>query len=505
MSKTVFEKNGNFFIKNGVKAVILQENLGNLSDIVVTDRGELKRLVESSGIAYPAKVQSILEQANTAVLRIIKQGWSINGNYYTKESLQDLPAIIKKQGSIQFKNHLEEGTKLDRSWEEIVSYTKYVWFDEATQAVYAAVKFPKEKKDTGWILNVIQEDPEMIGVSIAAAVYVTENFTKDGKTGDKVDGWAYFDSADYVIYASAGGQGIEASKVTEKINHAKESVKPKLELKPGLKENIEKFELVKEGIQSFMAKYVDNQMYYEIQAVMNSLSSFLNDCWWYIYDDSITNDEKLAAIKIAFDQAKDIIINLELWKNAGKEYDLNGNIIKESITKTTKENLKMTLEELKKQHPEAYASIMQEAQAIVSVTKESEASKEVQRLTKETETNKQAISTLTTEKSELQKKLDEYQVKEAVAAKKQLVARLIEEAKKDEKKPLISEAITPFFLTSLETMPDETTMKAAIEDRKLLAAKETEKPAEHKETPPGAVSAVDVTEMMKKVAQDIKK
>ena len=504
MSKEIFKRNGQSIIKEGKEAVILKESIGNFSAIAITDKAEIKKLIEASGLTYPAKVISLLEQTNVAILRIIKQGWSINGNYYTTEALKELPKVIEKQGSIQFLNHIEEGTKLDRPWNDFVSYTKYTWFDEATQSVYAVVKFPKEKKDTGWILNVIQEDPEIIGVSISAAVYVTENYSKDGKTGDKVDGWAYFDSADYVIYASAGGQGIEASKVAEKIKHAKEAVnKPVLEVKNEIKENIEKFELVKEAVQSFMSNYIDNQTYYEISAVVNALTTFLNDCWWQVYDTDVTAEERLAAISAAFEQAKKIIMELQLWKNAGAEYDANGNIItkSESLTKG-KENFKMKLEELKTQHPEAYTTLMQEAQAIVVATKESEAEKKVTQLTGELATANGTINTLKTEKSALELKVDEFKVKEAVAEKKQLVDKLLKEAKEDKKNALPEIAITDLFVKQLEGMKDEAAIKEAIEDRKKVAAGIKQTPEEHLEDP--AKKKDEKVVDMKKIAEELK-
>jgi hypothetical protein len=471
MSKQPYvSKDGRTFIKEGKTAVLLQEDIGAVSDIIVSDKEKIKILLESAGIKYPSKVQELINQPNIAVLRIIAEGWSINGNYYGSDVLKKLPQVIEQQGSIQFKNHLEEGTKLDRGWDEIVSFTKVVWYDEATKSVYAAVKFPKEKKDTGWIFNMIQEDPEMVGVSISAAVYIQEDYKFEGKVGDKVEGWAYFDSADYVIFASAGGKGIEASKVKEAIKKAQESVNKTSGLtlklnKEDIKSNIDKVELVKEQIQSFLSKYYDNQAYYEITAVVNTLSSFLTDIWWNAYNENYNSDQAIAAIKGALDQAKGILSELNFWKNPNAQYDEKGNLVQkteglnqESQSQSNKETSAMTLAEFKKQNPDAYELLIKEANDTVK----QQMAPEMTKLSEQVATLSGDKKALESKIQEISIKLDEYQVKEALQQKQLQIANLIKESKIDEK------LITPFFKKTLESLKDEKEIKEAIEDRKGL-------------------------------------
>jgi len=476
------------------KAFLLEEK-SSLSNSLVTDTGEITRLVNESKLKYPDKVAEFLKQSNTAVIRVIQSGWSMNGNYYSKESLQELVNYISAQGPIQFLDHLEDGTKLDRKTEEMVSYSRYVWYDTITESVYAAVRFPREKKDTTWIYNLIQDDPEMVGVSIAAAVYITEDFEADGRKGDKIDGWAYFDSADYVLFPSAGGVAIEASDIQEKIKKAKEktvSTPKKIDLKlkkEAVEEFLEKFYLISEEQKSFLASFKDKEAYYQIHAVLDALSEYLFGCW-YSLDSEETPEEKIASISQAFEDAKIKLTSLDFWSSPAEDPEDSEDMMdaeEKKKCKTNKNklnNLKLnnegqkmeikTLLELKEKFPELYLQLQKEAIAIATSEIDLENKKAIEALNAKIAEMEKEIATKTSEMEtgkknfeEVSKKLDVLETEKKVIEKKTHIQDMIKEAK------LSEDVVTPTFIKTLESAQNDEEIKSLIEDRLELTKKAT--------------------------------
>jgi len=469
----------------------IREDIGPLSAVMVDKEGKLSGGTET--VVLPTKAQELLALPGMAAIRIIKAGWSINKNYYDTNLLKEMVSLVEKQGPIQFANHLEEDDKtaLNRGWEELVSYTKLTWYDEATQGVYAIVKFPKEKVDTGWIFSMIQEDPEMVGVSVSMAVYVTEDWEGDGGKGNKIDSIAWFDSADYVLWPSAGGVAVAASDLKERILKAKESKKVNLPLKKSTKEQIEaqkdKFELLMESVKSFTSGLKEQEAYAQIQAVVNSLGNYLSDCWWNVYYDAeegITPEMRLAAIKEAFDKSLSVIQSLALWKDPTVKYE-------EPSTQTTQESQKMTLAELMAKDPQAYAELQKEAVALAQASVKESFDKQ---LTEAKEDTAKVVA----EKAELAKKLDEYEVKEKVAKHKEEIETAIKESAID------AQYITPIFRTVLETEQDMVKVKEYLEDRKKLVAEAKPSTTVHTEQVEEG-KKVDMDEILKKVAQQVKR
>jgi hypothetical protein len=435
----------------------IREDIGPLSNILVTKEG--KMVNEDIDVQFPQKVQELLQNPNVAVIRIIKAGWSINKNYYSSELLKEMVKLVGAQGPIQFSNHLEEDDKtaLNRPWNDLVSYSKYVWYDEATKGVYSAVKFPKEKKDTNWIFNVIQEDPEMIGVSISAAVRVTEEFEKDGITGNRIDDWVWFDSADYVLWPSAGGVAVTASELKEKIAKAKESNKLPLSIKTSVKEKAkaeyDKMEFVLEQVRTFSSYFKDNEAYYQVQAVISSLNSYLMDCWWFAYEDAesgVTPEQRLAGITEAFNSCLQKISALDFWKNPIAQFEVP------QSTTTSQESKDMTLAELKEKDPAGYEAVMKEAKAATDAAMEP--------LAKEVEEGKKKIATLDEANKQLAAKVDEYEVKEKAVAHRAHVMEMVKTAELDLK------YVTPVFERQLLSETSDERLTEMIEDRKKLVS-----------------------------------
>jgi len=527
-----FEK----YVKEGKKPYILREELGSMSNLMVTQQGKIKEIDEKLLPIFPAKVLEMLSQPNVAVIKIIQQGWSHNKNYYDILQLKELVGIIEKQGSLQFKNHLEEGTKIDRDPNELVSYAKEVWYDDKTKAVYAAVKFPKDKPDTGWIFSVIQEDPEIIGVSIAAAVYVTEDFTKDGIIGDKIDGWAYFDSADYVLFASAGGEGIIASDIKEKINRIKEAHNiPDIKLKKSTKEEIQakidKIEFLLESIKSFQSYYFDSKAYQEISTVTNALANYLYSCWYALTNPEYDVKQQMKLIEDAFSKASDIITNLEVFKNPNLINQMDGGIYKEAKKpmmkggKTvpamkdgkpmmddtdhpmimsmdgkpmknpkyskTKEGVKiMKLSEFKTQDPEAYAELQKEAVLLAA----DEINVDIK---KELDSIKPKVEELTIANKDLQKKIDTFEAEKTLQIHKVAVDEALIEAKLDAK------AVTERFKRDLYTAKDMAEVKEMIEDRKKVVEGIMSGTTTHQEPPATPKKKEEVDKILEQIVEEV--
>lgn len=88
-----------------------------------------------------------------------------------------------------------------------------------------------------------------------------------------------------------------------------------------------------------------------------------------------------------------------------------------------------------------------------------------QRASGETKSLQDKLAATETQLTEAKKKLDEFEVKEKLAAKKATAARLIAEAK------LPADAVTDVFREQVENAADEAAAKVLIEDRAKLAAK----------------------------------
>ena len=82
-----------------------------------------------------------------------------------------------------------------------------------------------------------------------------------------------------------------------------------------------------------------------------------------------------------------------------------------------------------------------------------------QKASGETKSLTDKMAALETELAESRKKLDEFSVKEKLAAKKSLAAKLIAESK------LPADAVSDWFRETIENAADEAAMKVAIEDR----------------------------------------
>jgi len=452
----IYNKNGHIFTKENKTAIEILEKCA-MNEILVCSGETAIKILEEKKITYPKEVVSLLEQSLTAVIRIIKAGWSLNNNYYDKKILKELPRLIESQGPIQFKNHIE-GTSLDRGIEEIVSYSKLSWYDEVTESVYAVVKFPKEK-DTSWIFDFIKEDPELVGVSIAAAVYVTEDYEKDGKKGTRVDEWAYFDSADYVVFAAAGGQGVEVG-VSEKIMHAKESMKPKIQFKKSTKEQmLEKLESIQLKVlqeKAFLEYYLPYEAYSICSNVTNALWNCMYDVMMDVSNSEIIPEEAITKVEEYFNKALDMMKTIDF-----------SSLIPNS-QKTNKEQISMDLKELQEKYAELYASIVKDAKesAVKDVT--AKMNEIIDKLTKEKET-------FIIENISLKKVLDEVKLKEMIAAKKEAIAKAVADS------GLAKEYVTDTFVKLLEDQEDQEDIKQLLDDRKKLVEDASKKATTHLE------------------------
>ena len=126
----------------------------------------------------------------------------------------------------------------------------------------------------------------------------------------------------------------------------------------------------------------------------------------------------------------------------------------------------MTLEEIKKDHPEAYEKLMEQANLIAK----NEAEKAVEEQVKALETEK---ATILSEKEETEKKLqeaqaelDKFNAEKALREKKDNIASKLAEAK-------IADKVSEEFVTLLEGMEDEVIEKLIADKAETFASKTT--------------------------------
>lgn len=460
------------------------ENFNLKERLVVGD--DLKKLVEAvKKPTFPVNVADMLKEENVAVIAIIEQGWSLNGNYYSTERLAELPRIIESYGPIQFINHITEDN-LARGVQELVSYSRYVWYDEKTMKVYAAVYFPKTKIDTSWVYEIVEKDPEKIGVSIAAYVQVTEEYEKDGKTGNLIEKWVGWDSADYVLFPSAGGGGIAASE--QVVQQAKESVQAKkseVKITTVQQAIVEGFALIQELVS--VKQYVDDRIHRDyFYRVLDALYEVFWDIQW---GDEILPDERQQALQTAFDDAMSVLSELDYIKGIKSTEQ----IINERDNSMKLEEI--TLEQLQAGNPGLIKII---SEAAVSALDKDNLAKAVKDLKEEVGELTESLRKATEDSDGIQKKLDVAQGKLDIFEKAEKIEASETHITAMLKKYSIAEGLISKKFRKDLLEKDEAGVEEAVKDRAELI-EDARKPEEE------IVEGADKTLITDSTGKEVKK
>lgn len=334
-------------------------------------------------------------------VKLIAEGWSKNGYYYSKEVAESVAHLINSQGRRKmYIDHQDmffstPSRKLKEFAAVIVeAYAK----DGASYAIVESTGNPM----TDWIFDFAERHPKEVGASIDARAKVKEVEEPEDDEKRSKEKWlvqelTFLNSVDFVSYASAGGEVVTA--------------------------------LAQEALQ-IMESYVKQNQ------------------------DLITNLSKGVSTQGTQKTQED------------EEND------KTKKTQTKKEESKMdkgqttlTLESLKVEHPEILNNLREEIKKDVQASFNAE--KETKELKEKLQNLETQVTTLESEKSDLQKKVDDFEVKETISKRRQRIDELITE------NDLPEAAVTKTFREDLEKFDKEEDIIERIKDRKKLVEAST--------------------------------
>lgn len=177
-----------------------------------------RRRAVAESVAAPVReavTETGIAEASTAkpgrmLIRLIKAGWSLNGNYYPAEVLKRDGATAWPKGTQAFIDHATEDEDAERPAGSVKNLaaiqTENARWDEETQSLVAWTRLlePWRTPLTDMAKAEAEEDVPVIGMSIRA--YATaEHGERDGRSGRIITAIDQGRSVDFVTRPAAGG------------------------------------------------------------------------------------------------------------------------------------------------------------------------------------------------------------------------------------------------------------------------------------------------------------
>ncbi len=364
------------------------------------------------------------EKEKTALVTIIKEGWSLNSTegkrrYYTLKAVKD----VVEQLSSSRKMYLDHSSNPNRSPDDWTATIKEAWLDG--DSAKAKIDFTENPK-TVWLFKEAQKHPEEVQLSIDGKGSI--RFGKvNGEEAAVVESIKRLFSVDFVNVGAAGGKidrvaaSAEAKVLSEAISSLEDMIKTRKE---------------------------KQEPWNDFYLITDALNSFL---WDLVYASDVSKE--------------DVATNIS---SALKTFETQISDAIEKIKKTqesviNKEN-KMKLQELKEKEPEAYSSLVEQAELIAKNDAEKAVKENMAKVEKEKEEVSAKLSETEKKLLEAQTKLDAYEQKEKEALKKQNIANKLKEAKLEGK-------VSEEFVNMLEKLEDSMVDVVLAERVKLAEMK----------------------------------
>jgi len=299
-------------------------------------------------------------------VKLLAEGWSKNGYYYSREVAESLAHLINSSG--RRKMYIDHQDMFfstpSRKLKEFAAVIVECYAKEG--ASYAIVESTGNPM-TDWIFEFAERHPKEIGASIDARAKVEEVDEPEDEEKKK-DRWnvkelTFVNSVDFVSYASAGGEVVSA--------------------------------LAQEALQ-IMESYVEQN---------KELIS--------TYSANVEPDKGKGGDTQPTKEGEEPKTSSTQSKNTNKkESNMDG-----------KE--KVTLESLKAEHPDILNSLREEITK--EVKKEFNAEKETKGLKEQVSNLEQEVKTVKEERDTLKQKVDDFEVKEAIEKRRKRIGELISE------------------------------------------------------------------------------
>ncbi|MEC8945388.1 MAG: hypothetical protein VYD72_03250 [Chloroflexota bacterium] len=179
--------------------------------------------------SFSVQILKEKEGKKRIAVKLIEEGWSKNGYYYSPDVAESIADHIKTRPQMYMDHSF--GIMAGRSFKDLAaiaveSYKK----DGSAYAVVEMVDNP----NTSWLWDLAKKFPGQVGASIDARAKVKEaDETQEGKDGTGrrkfvVEEILFLNSVDFVTYPSAGGGVVElmasqfSDEATKKLSHLME-------------------------------------------------------------------------------------------------------------------------------------------------------------------------------------------------------------------------------------------------------------------------------------------
>jgi myosin heavy subunit len=339
----------------------------------------------------------------TTIVRAIREGWSLNSTqgkrrYYTGRAVEDVACMVntKRKLYINHKNGEREVQEWAATWEE-----SWVDVEEGKKVAKGKISFTANPF-TFWLYGEAKKHPNEVGLSISGKGSFRSG-TVEGKDAAIIESLETLNSVDFVTQAAAGGGVVKTME--------------------SIMENVEKNKILTEAIKSIsdrIANYKKNEEpYIAYSRAMNAFNSFLSDlCTSSEVEDcskeiSSAMDELESELKVCMPMMRP-------KENPEDESKKESNETKE---------IKMTLEELKKDNPDIASALITEGKTEA----EKEYTDKLKPVQDEVETLKAKVTESEKKEKELQDKLDVYEKEKKDAEKKAFIETKLKEAKIEDK------------------------------------------------------------------------
>ncbi len=356
------------------------------------DNPEDTSLIEEVLFTPSLKEATFDDEAKTATVNIIKEGWSKNftdgkQRYYTGQAVTAISELLKTSR----KMYLTHSKTNDDRMEKWTATCSESWIeDEGGKKVCKAKIDFTENPATVWIYHAAKKYPEEVGLSIDGSGRIRTGKVA-GKDAAIVEDIMSLKSTDFVSNAAAGGGVVRVAASAD--------------------ENAALY-VLNEAIKSFDDILKDmekrHQPYVEFNRTMEAFQSFMYDL---IYTSEYKPEEIDKGISTAV-------------KSFGEK--LKGCVTKiktkEEVEQENKEG-KMDLETLKKDFPELVVKIQEEVKATVEV--EDEKSKKLMDAEKKVKDLETQLNDVQTKFTEAETKVAQYLAIEKANEKAQKINEIL--------------------------------------------------------------------------------
>ena len=425
---------------------ILIEPVHEVQDLATyTDKVYELRVCDVAEVSFEGVAKEESNGRRYVWLKMMRPGWSFNGNYWTPSAASSMADHVMREGSRKlFVDHRfdADSKKYGRSMREWVATATESRVANGVPLVKVEVFTNNEPANDIW--EKIQKYPDQVGTSVDARVKM-KNGEAEGRKGHIVEEVVKLNSLDFVNEPSAGGGvvGIAASKIDDDTKQA---------IKDNFTESLLLLEQVATDLTTAMKNKEEKKKFWDLQS---TLADVLRSIACADADE----------IPIA-DKKKTILTSLQQFVDEVSKLDVVAFESKVEKTNHPEEEQTMpyaNLEELRTAQPELEKALREQ---IVNDLKVGDEAKENAAKLAKLETDN---ASLVAENKKVTDTIKEYKDKEVLATQKAGRDAMLAEAK------IPDEFISEAFRNSIYDATSDANAAILIKDRQDIVEKASKK------------------------------